>query len=153
MSRTTIAFYAIGAVLFGMLSVMWFRDGSTGWGIFAAAVALWDVLRAGMGIGAQSKCGGEEAAPAAPFGVPGPDSVTVEIRVAGGSRLEAIRALREAVPGLGLKDGKDVVDAALEGGTAVLTRAATPEQAARIREALAASGAGVEIVLKDGQGR
>ena len=107
----------------------------------------------GLGWGAQSRGGGEAAAPADPFGVPGPDSVTVEIRVAGGSRLEAIRALREAVPGLGLKDGKDVVDAALEGGTAVLTRAATPEQAARIREALAASGAGVEIVLKDGQGR
>ena len=153
MSRTTIAFYAIGAVLFGMLSVMWFRDGSTGWGIFAAAVALWDVLRAGMGIGAQSKCGGEEAAPAAPRGGAGPAGLNGRITRAGGGRREGQTSLPPAGPGLGLKDGKDVVDAALEGGTAVLTRAATPEQAARIREALAASGAGVEIVLKDGQGR
>jgi len=145
-SGTGKVFYAVGAVTFGLFSWKWFSEGSTGWGIFGAAVAMYDLARLVSGLSAVKHPGKGAPPPPALFGLPGPDSVTVEIRVTGREKIEAIKALREAVPGLGLKDAKDVVDAAMENGTAVLTRAASPGQRERLRESLRAAEAGIEVV-------
>lgn len=143
MSRSAVAFYAVAMVVFGFLSFHWFSVGDTLWGVLAGVVALYDAWRLGT---ASGRPGAAAAPPADPFGAAGPGSTVLRVRVTGKDRLEAIRALREAVPGLGLREGRDVVDAAMESGEAVLSRAATAEQAARLREALRAAGAGIEVV-------
>jgi ribosomal protein L7/L12 len=126
------------AGVFLLLAGQWFQEGSTAWAAFAALAVAMNLVLAAMKF--------REAKVPPPFPEPGPGSVTVEVRVTGADRIAAIKALREAVPGLGLAEGRDVVDAAMSGGTAVLTRAATPEQAADIRRSLEASGAGISVV-------
>jgi len=138
MRSASAALNLVMAAVFILLAGQWFQEGSTGWAAFAALAVAMNLLLAGMKF--------REAKAPPPFPEPGPDSVTVEIRVTGTDLIAAIKALREAVPGLGLAEGRDVVKAAMNGGTAVLTRAATPEQAEAIRRSLAASGAGISVV-------
>jgi large subunit ribosomal protein L7/L12 len=65
----------------------------------------------------------------------------VELLEAGANKLNVIKAVREIVSGLGLKEAKDLVD----GAPKVVKEGATKEEAAKIKEKLEAAGAKVAI--------
>ena len=65
----------------------------------------------------------------------------VELLEAGANKLNVIKAVREIVSGLGLKEAKDLVD----GAPKVVKEGATKEEAAKIKEKLDAAGAKVAI--------
>ena len=65
----------------------------------------------------------------------------VELLEAGPNKLNVIKAVREIVSGLGLKEAKDLVD----GAPKVVKEGATKEEAAKIKEKLEAAGAKVAI--------
>ena len=65
----------------------------------------------------------------------------VELTEAGANKLNVIKAVREIVAGLGLKEAKDLVD----GAPKVVKEGATKEEAAKIKEKLEAAGAKVAI--------
>ena len=65
----------------------------------------------------------------------------VELTDAGANKLNVIKAVREIVSGLGLKEAKDMVD----GAPKVVKEGASKEEAAKIKEKLEAAGAKVEI--------
>jgi len=98
------------------------------WGVTAAVAAAPAV---GGGGGAV-----EAAAP-----VEEQTEFSVIIKEAGAQKIQVIKAVREVVPSLGLKEAKDVVDAAPK---AVLENA-TKEDAQKAKEKLEAAGAVVEI--------
>jgi len=60
---------------------------------------------------------------------------------AGANKLNVIKAVREVVAGLGLKEAKDLVD----GAPKTIKEAVTKEEAAKLKEKLEAAGAKVEI--------
>ena len=98
------------------------------WGVTAAVAAA---PAAGGGGGAA-----EVAAP-----VEEQTEFSVIIKEAGAQKIQVIKAVREVVPSLGLKEAKDVVDAAPK---AVLENA-TKEDAQKAKDKLEAAGAVVEI--------
>jgi large subunit ribosomal protein L7/L12 len=65
----------------------------------------------------------------------------VELVEAGANKLNVIKAVREIVAGLGLKEAKDMVD----GAPKIVKEGATKEEAAKIKEKLEAAGAKVAI--------
>jgi large subunit ribosomal protein L7/L12 len=65
----------------------------------------------------------------------------VELLEAGSAKLNVIKAVREIVAGLGLKEAKDLVD----GAPKVVKEGVTKEEAAKIKEKLEAAGAKVAI--------
>ena len=65
----------------------------------------------------------------------------VELTEAGANKLNVIKAVREIVSGLGLKEAKDLVD----GAPKVVKEGASKEEAAKIKEKLEAAGAKVTI--------
>jgi len=65
----------------------------------------------------------------------------VELLEAGANKLNVIKAVREIVSGLGLKEAKDLVD----GAPKVVKEGVTKEEAAKIKEKLEAAGAKVAI--------
>ncbi|MGQ9462350.1 MAG: 50S ribosomal protein L7/L12 [Candidatus Fervidibacter sp.] len=65
----------------------------------------------------------------------------VTLKSAGDQKLQVIKAVREVVPGLGLKEAKDLV----EGAPSVLKEGVSKEEAQKIKEKLEAVGATVEI--------
>jgi large subunit ribosomal protein L7/L12 len=65
----------------------------------------------------------------------------VELLEAGAQKLNVIKAVREIVTGLGLKEAKDLVD----GAPKVVKEGVTKEEAAKIKEKLEAAGAKVAI--------
>lgn len=65
----------------------------------------------------------------------------VELTDAGANKLNVIKAVREIVAGLGLKEAKDLVD----GAPKIVKEGATKEEAAKIKEKLEAAGAKVAI--------
>jgi large subunit ribosomal protein L7/L12 len=65
----------------------------------------------------------------------------VELVEAGAAKLNVIKAVREIVTGLGLKEAKDMVD----GAPKVVKEGVTKEEAAKIKEKLEAAGAKVVI--------
>jgi len=65
----------------------------------------------------------------------------VELIDAGANKLNVIKAVRELVSGLGLKEAKDLVD----GAPKIVKEGATKEEAAKIKEKLEAAGAKVAI--------
>ena len=67
--------------------------------------------------------------------------VTVTITNAGAQKIQVIKALREAVPSLGLKEAKDLVDKT----PSVVKRNITRAEAQRIKAKLEAAGAKVEV--------
>ena len=81
--------------------------------------------------------GGGEAAPAAEEQT----EFTVIIKDAGAAKIQVIKAVREVIPALGLKEAKDLVDAA----PGTLKEGVTKEEAATMKEKLEAAGAQVEI--------
>ncbi len=64
-----------------------------------------------------------------------------ELVQAGANKLKVIKAVREIVAGLGLKEAKDLVD----GAPKIVKEGATKEEAAKIKEKLEAAGAKVAI--------
>ena len=65
----------------------------------------------------------------------------VELLEAGAGKLNVIKAVREIVAGLGLKEAKDMVD----GAPKIVKEGVTKEEAAKIKEKLEAAGAKVAI--------
>ena len=65
----------------------------------------------------------------------------VELLEAGAAKLNVIKAVRELVAGLGLKEAKDMVD----GAPKDIKEGATKEEAAKMKEKLEAAGAKVAI--------
>jgi large subunit ribosomal protein L7/L12 len=65
----------------------------------------------------------------------------VELTEAGANKLNVIKAVRELVAGLGLKEAKDLVD----GAPKIIKEGATKEEAAKMKEKLEAAGAKVTI--------
>jgi large subunit ribosomal protein L7/L12 len=65
----------------------------------------------------------------------------VELLEAGANKLNVIKAVREIVSGLGLKEAKDLVD----GAPKVVKEGVTKDEAAKIKEKLEAAGAKVVI--------
>ena len=97
------------------------------WGVSAAVAAA---PAAGGG-------GGGEAAPA----VEEQTEFTVIIKDAGAAKIQVIKAVREVVPALGLKEAKDLVDSA----PATVKDGLTKEDAEAMKAKLEAAGAGIEI--------
>ncbi|MDP1832917.1 MAG: 50S ribosomal protein L7/L12 [Geothrix sp.] len=60
---------------------------------------------------------------------------------AGANKLNVIKAVRELVAGLGLKEAKDLVD----GAPKAVKEGVTKEEAAKVKEKLEAAGAKVEV--------
>lgn len=93
-----------------------------------------------FGVSAQAVAvGGGAAAAAAP--VEEKTEFDVVLADAGANKLNVIKAVRELVAGLGLKEAKDMVD----GAPKVVKEGASKEEAAKIKEKLEAAGAKVEI--------
>ncbi|RYG75369.1 50S ribosomal protein L7/L12 [bacterium] len=69
------------------------------------------------------------------------DEFTVVIKDAGAAKIQVIKAVREVVPALGLKEAKDLVDSA----PATVKDGLTKEDAAKMKEKLEAAGAVIEI--------
>ncbi|MFA0753775.1 MAG: hypothetical protein IMHGJWDQ_001554 [Candidatus Fervidibacter sp.] len=65
----------------------------------------------------------------------------VVLKAVGDQKLQVIKIVREVVPGLGLKEAKDLVESA----PSVLREGVSKEEAQKIKEKLEAVGATVEI--------
>ena len=65
----------------------------------------------------------------------------VEITEAGPNKLNVIKAVREIVSGLGLKEAKDLVD----GAPKIVKESVSKDEAAKIKEKLEAAGAKVTV--------
>ena len=81
--------------------------------------------------------GGGDAAPAAEE----KDSFDVVLTAAGGNKIAVIKVVREVVAGLGLKEAKELVDAAPK----AIREGVTKDEAAEIETKLKEAGATVEI--------
>ena len=95
--------------------------------------------RFGVSAAAASAPAGGGAAPAA--AVEEQTEFNVELLEAGANKLNVIKAVREIVAGLGLKEAKDLVD----GAPKVVKEGVTKDEAAKIKEKLEAAGAKVAI--------
>lgn len=69
------------------------------------------------------------------------DTFDVELTSAGGSKINVIKAVRTIVAGLGLKEAKELVDAAPK----VIKEGASKEEAEEIKAKLEEAGASVEL--------
>jgi large subunit ribosomal protein L7/L12 len=87
---------------------------------------------------AAAASGGDGAAPAA---VEEQTEFTVVLKDAGAQKIQVIKAVREVVPSLGLKEAKDLVDAA----PGNIREGVTKEEAQQMKEKLEAAGAQVDI--------
>jgi len=92
-----------------------------------------------FGVSAAVAAAPTAAAPAA--AVEEQTEFNVEITEAGANKLNVIKAVREIVSGLGLKEAKDLVD----GAPKLVKEGVTKEEAAKIKEKLEAAGAKVVI--------
>lgn len=97
----------------------------------------YNVTAAVAAVAGPSGGGGGEAAPVAEEQT----EFTVIIKEAGAAKIQVIKAVREVVPSLGLKEAKDLVDAA----PGPIKEGVTKEEAATMKEKLEAAGAVVEI--------
>ena len=95
--------------------------------------------RFGVSAAAMAAPAGGGAAPAA--AVEEQTEFNVELVEAGAAKLNVIKAVREIVSGLGLKEAKDLVD----GAPKLVKEGVTKEEAAKIKEKLEAAGAKVVI--------
>lgn len=98
-------------------------------GVSAAAAAPM-MMAAGAGAGGDAAPAAEEK-----------DSFDVVLTAAGGNKIAVIKVVREVVAGLGLKEAKDLVDAAPKALKEGVSKAEADELAAKLTEA----GASVEI--------
>ncbi len=95
--------------------------------------------RFGVSAAAVSVAGPAAAAPAA--AVEEQTEFNVELTEAGANKLNVIKAVREIVAGLGLKEAKDLVD----GAPKMVKEAVSKDEAAKIKEKLEAAGAKVTV--------
>ena len=95
--------------------------------------------RFGVSAAAVAAPAGGAAAPAA--AVEEQTEFNVELVEAGANKLNVIKAVREIVTGLGLKEAKDMVD----GAPKVVKEGVSKEEAGKIKEKLEAAGAKVAI--------
>ncbi len=106
---------------------------------------LADMLKEEFGVTAAAPVAVAAAPTAAPTAEAAPAEEKTEFKVilkaAGDQKLQVIKAVREVVPGLGLKEAKDLV----EGAPSVLRESVSKEEAQKIKEKLEAVGATVEI--------
>lgn len=98
----------------------------------------WGVTAAVAAAPAAAGGGGGDAAPAA---AEEQTEFTVVLKEAGAQKIQVIKAVREAVPSLGLKEAKDLVEAA----PANVKEDVTKEEAEEMKKKLEAAGASVEI--------
>lgn len=105
------------------------KDLEEAFGVSAAAAAAPMMVAAPAG-------GGEGAAAAEEK-----DSFDVELASAGASKINVIKAVREIVSGLGLKEAKELVEAAPK----VIKEGCTKEEAEEIKAKLTEAGATVEL--------
>jgi len=96
--------------------------------------------RFGVSAAAVSVAGASAAAPA---GAAAEEKTEFDVVLAdaGANKLNVIKAVRELVAGLGLKEAKDMVD----GAPKTIKEGAPKEEALKIKEKLEAAGAKVEI--------
>lgn len=96
-----------------------------------------------FGVSAQAMVAAAPAAAAAEAGEPAEEQTVFNVVIAnsGANKIGVIKALRELVPTLGLKDAKDLVDAAPK---EILT-AVNKKTAEEAKEKLVAAGATVEL--------
>ena len=95
--------------------------------------------RFGVSAAAMAAPAGGGAAPAA--AVEEQTEFNVELLEAGANKLNVIKAVREIVAGLGLKEAKDLVD----GAPKVVKEGVSKDEAAKIKEKLEAAGAKVAV--------
>ena len=95
--------------------------------------------RFGVSAAAMAAPAGGAAAPAA--AVEEQTEFNVMLMEAGANKLNVIKAVREIVAGLGLKEAKDLVD----GAHKAVKEGVAKDEAAKIKEKLEAAGAKVEI--------
>ncbi len=71
-------------------------------------------------------------------------SFTVKLKSSGANKIAVIKAVRAVLPGLGLKEAKDLVDSC-EKGPAVLKEAASKEESDKMKKEVEAAGG--QVVL------
>ncbi len=71
-------------------------------------------------------------------------SFSVKLKAAGANKIAVIKAVRVVVPGLGLKEAKDLVDSS-EKGPAVLKEAASKDEADKMKKEIEAAGGSVVV--------
>ena len=102
--------------------------------------SLVKALEERFGVSAQAvSVGGGAAAPA--VAAEEQTEFNVELTEAGANKLNVIKAVREIVAGLGLKEAKDLVD----GAPKMVKESVSKDEAAKIKEKLEAAGAKVTI--------
>ncbi len=101
--------------------------------------SLVKALEERFGVSAAVAAAPSAAAPAA--AVEEQTEFNVEITEAGPNKLNVIKAVRELVSGLGLKEAKDLVD----GAPKVIKEGVSKDEAAKIKEKLEAAGAKVTV--------
>src|SRR6476469_10049967 len=99
-------------------------------GVSAAAAAAPMVIAAGAGAGDGAAAAAEEK-----------DAFDVVLQSAGGNKIAVIKAVREIVAGLGLKEAKDLVD----GAPKPLKEGVSKAEADEIKTKLTDAGATVEV--------
>jgi large subunit ribosomal protein L7/L12 len=72
-------------------------------------------------------------------------SFTVKLKGAGANKIAVIKAVRACLPGLGLKEAKDLVDSS-EKGPATLKEAASKEESDKLKKEIEAAGG--QVVLE-----
>ena len=105
--------------------------------------------------GIESKFGVTAAAPVAMVAAAGgggaaaareeKTSFTVKLKSSGANKIAVIKAVRVVMPGLGLKEAKDLVDSC-EKGAATLKEAASKEEADKMKKEVEAAGG--QVVLE-----
>ncbi len=71
-------------------------------------------------------------------------SFTVKLKSSGANKISVIKAVRVVMPGLGLKEAKDLVDSC-EKGPATLKEAASKEEAEKMKKEVEAAGGAVVL--------
>jgi len=99
-------------------------------GVSAAAAAAPMAMAAGAGAGDGAAAAAEEK-----------DTFDVILTAAGGNKIGVIKAVREIVAGLGLKEAKDLVD----GAPKALKEGVSKSEADEIKQKLTDAGASVEV--------
>ena len=94
-----------------------------------------------FGVSAQAVAVGGPAAGAPAAAAEEQTEFNVELTEAGANKLNVIKAVRELVSGLGLKEAKDLVD----GAPKMVKEGASKEEAAKIKGKLEAAGAKVTL--------
>ena len=94
-----------------------------------------------FGVSAQAVAVGGPAAGAPAAAVEEQTEFNVELTEAGANKLNVIKAVREIVAGLGLKEAKDLVD----GAPKMVKEGVSKDEAAKIKEKLEAAGAKVTL--------